>query len=76
MASAPAEADMVAVLAEPGLSRLGDIPGLTAVGAPAILAETGDPHRYGGSCSLVKHAGMAPSDNAAPCTASGTCQPE
>src|SRR6201987_2683937 len=49
---------------ELGLSRLADIPGLTAVGAAAILAETGDPHRYDSSSSLVKHAGMSPSDNA------------
>ena len=59
-----AEADMVSVLDELGLSRLADIPALTAVGAAAILAETGDPRRYDGSSSLVKHAGMSPSDNA------------
>jgi transposase len=59
-----AEADMVVVLAELGLSRLGDIPGLTAVGAAAILAEAGDPRRYGTSSSLVKHAGMSPAGNA------------
>jgi transposase len=58
------EADMVAVLDELGLSRLGDIPGLSAVGAAAILAEAGDPHRYDGSSSLVKHAGMSPAANA------------
>ena len=58
------EADMVAVLDELGLSRLGHIPALTAVGAAAILAETGDPHRYDSSSSLVKHAGLSPSDNA------------
>ena len=58
------EADMVAVLDELGLSRLADIPSLTAVGAAAILAETGDPRRYDGSSSLVKHAGLSPSDNA------------
>jgi len=58
------EADMVAVLDELGLSRLAGIPGLTAVGAAAILAETGDPRRYDNSSSLVKHAGMSPSDNA------------
>ena len=58
------EADMVAVLAELGLARLADIPGLTAVGAAAILAETGDPRRYDSSSSLVKHAGLSPSDNA------------
>jgi transposase len=59
-----AEADMAAVLGELGLSRLGDIPGLTVVGAAAILAETGDPRRYDSSSSLVKHAGLAPADNA------------
>ena len=58
------EADMVSVLGELGLSRLGDIPGLTAVGAAAILAETGDPRRYDGSSSLVKHAGLSPAENA------------
>jgi transposase len=55
------EVEMVAVLAELGLSRLGDIPGLTAAGAAAILAETGDPTRY--DSSLVKHAGLSPSGN-------------
>ncbi len=58
------EADMVAVLDELGLSRLADIPALSAVGAAAILAETGDPGRYDNSSSLVKHAGMSPSGNA------------
>ena len=57
------EADMAAVLDELGLSRLAGIPGLTAVGAAAILAETGDPHRYDSSSSLVKHAGLSPSEN-------------
>jgi transposase len=58
------EADMAAVLDELGLSRLGDIPGLSAVGAAAILAETGDPRRYDGSSALVKHAGLSPAGNA------------
>ena len=58
------EADMVCVLGELGLSRLGDIPGLTAVGAAAILAEAGNPRRYDSSSSLVKHAGLAPAHNA------------
>ncbi|MGH3123483.1 MAG: transposase [Streptosporangiaceae bacterium] len=58
------EADMVAVLDELGLSRLADIPALSAVGAAAIVAETGGPRRYDSSSSLVKHAGMSPSDNA------------
>jgi transposase len=58
------EADMVAVLGELGLARLGDIPGLSAVGAAAILAETGDPRRYDSSSSLVKHAGLSPAGSA------------
>ncbi len=58
------EADMVAVLAELGLSRLADIPALTAVGAAAILAETGDLRRYDSSSAVVKHAGLSPSENA------------
>jgi len=58
------EADMAGVLDELGLSRLADIPALTAVGAAAILAEAGGPHRYDSSSSLVNHAGLAPSDNA------------
>ena len=58
------EAEMAAVLGELGLSRLGDIPGLTAVGAAAVLAETGDPRRYDSSSSLVKHAGLSPAENA------------
>ena len=57
-------ADMVMVLGELGLSRLGDIPALTAVGAAAIFAETGDPRRYDSSSSLVKHAALSPSENA------------
>ena len=40
------------------------IPGLTAVGAAAILAETGDPRRYDSSSSLVRHARLSPADNA------------
>ena len=58
------EAAMVACLASLGLARLGEIPGLTAAGAAAILAETGDPGRYDTSSSMVKHAGLSPSDNA------------
>jgi hypothetical protein len=37
------EADMTALLAELGLARLGDIPGLTLAGAAVILGETGEP---------------------------------
>jgi transposase len=57
------EAQMRAVLGgELGLSRLGDIPGLTLTGAAVILAEAGDPRRYETSKSLVKHAGLSPAD--------------
>jgi len=56
------EADMAAVLGELGLSRLGDIPGLSVTGAAVILAEAGDPRRYETSSSLVKHAGLSPAD--------------
>jgi transposase len=58
------EAAMTAALGDLGLARLGDIPGLTATGAAAILAETGDPKRYDTSSSVVKHAGLSPSENA------------
>jgi transposase len=58
------EAGMAGALAGLGLSRLAGIPGLTAVGAAAILAETGDPRRYDSSSSLVKHAGLSPAENA------------
>jgi transposase len=57
------EADMTALLGELGLARLADIPGLSAVGAAAILAEAGDPRRYETSSSLVKHAGLSPAEN-------------
>jgi transposase len=58
------EQDMAALLTELGLARLGGIPGLTLAGAAVILAETGDPRRYETSSSMVKHAGLSPSDNA------------
>ena len=58
------KAGVVSVPGELGLSRLADIPGLTAVGAAAIFAETGGPRRYDGSWSLVKHAGLSPAENA------------
>jgi transposase len=40
------------------------IPGVSAVGAAAILAETGDPARFDSPRALVKHAGLCPRDNA------------
>ncbi len=64
------ETRMVAVLDELALTGLAtSIPGLSAVGAAAILAETGDPNRFTSARALVKHAGLCPRDNA-----SGTYQ--
>jgi transposase len=40
------------------------IPGVSATGAATILAETGDPTRFGSARALVKHAGLCPRDNA------------
>jgi transposase len=58
---AEAENRMVAVLDELGLTALAtSIPGISAVGAAAILAETGDPRRFASARALVKHAGLAP----------------
>ena len=62
---AATETRMVAVLDELGLTALvTTIAGLTAVGAAAILAESGDPARFATPRSLVKHAGLCPRDNA------------
>jgi len=59
------ESRMVAVLDELGLTELvTSIPGVSAVGAAAILAETGDPTRFDSPRTLVKHAGLCPRDNA------------
>lgn len=58
------EARMVATLDTLGLTELVvSIPGVSAVGAAAILAETGDPARYDTGRAWVKHAGLAPRDN-------------
>ncbi len=58
-ALADIEARMLAVLDELGLTRLvTTIPGLSAVGAAVILAQTGDPARYDTPRAWVKHAGM------------------
>jgi transposase len=52
---------MVAVLDQLELTGLAtSIDGISAVGAAAILAETGDPHRFPTARALVKHAGLAP----------------
>jgi len=55
------ETRMTKVLDELKLTQLAtSIPGLSAVGAAAILAETGDPNRFATARALVKHAGLAP----------------
>ena len=64
------ETRMTALLDALGLTGLvTSIPGLTAVGAATILAETGDLTRYDSARAVVKHAGLCPRDNA-----SGTYQ--
>jgi transposase len=58
---ADTEQRMTAVLDELELTELvTSITGLSAVGAAAILAETGDPRRFATARALVKHAGLAP----------------
>ena len=58
---ADTETRMTTVLDELQLTDLvTSIPGLSAIGAAAILAETGDPHRFASARALVKHAGLAP----------------
>jgi transposase len=44
-------------------SLVTSIPGLSAVGAAAILAETGDLNRFDSARAVVKHAGLCPRDN-------------
>ena len=52
---------MTAVLDELGLTGLvTSMTGLSAIGAAAILAETGDPRRFATGRAVVKHAGLAP----------------
>ena len=60
-----AEADMIALLSGLGVDagRICEIPGLSPVTLAAILAETGDLHKYESSSSVVKHAGMSPARN-------------
>ncbi|MGZ4613214.1 MAG: transposase [Kineosporiaceae bacterium] len=62
---AQTESRMVAVLDELDLTDLAcGIQGLSAVGAAAILAETGDPTRFATPRALVKHAGLTPRERA------------
>jgi transposase len=58
---ADTERRMTAVLGELGLTGLvTSMTGLSAIGAAAILAETGDPRRFATARAVVKHAGLAP----------------
>jgi transposase len=55
------ETRMLGVLDELKLAELvTSIPGVSPVGAAAILAETGDPRRFVSARAVVKHAGLAP----------------
>jgi transposase len=55
---------MVGVLDQLGLTApVTSIPGLSAVGAAAILAESGDLTRFDSARALVKHAGLCPREN-------------
>jgi transposase len=55
------EQRMTSVLDELGLTALvTSIPGVSAVGAAAILAQTGDLRRFATGRAVVKHAGLAP----------------
>jgi transposase len=58
------ETRMVGVLDAKGLTTLASsIPGVSAVGAAMILAETGDLTRFASARSVVKHAGLNPCEN-------------
>ena len=68
--TAQVEQRMLGVLDQLGLTELvSSIPGISTTGAAAILAETGDPTRFGSARALVKHAGLCPRENS-----SGTYQ--
>jgi transposase len=61
---AEVETRMVEILDELELTELvTTIPGLSAVGAAAMLAETGDPTRFDSPRALVKHAGLCPREH-------------
>jgi len=58
---ADTEQRMTAVLDQLELTELvTSIPGISLVGAAAILAETGDPRRFTTARAMTKHAGLAP----------------
>ncbi|MEU5850434.1 IS110 family transposase [Saccharopolyspora shandongensis] len=46
-----------------GTPQVTSVPGLSAVGAAAILAETGDLTRFDSPRAVVKHAGLCPREN-------------
>jgi transposase len=55
---------MTGVLDELGPTGLvTSITGISAVGAAATLAQTGDPRRFATARAVVKHAGLAPRKN-------------
>jgi transposase len=57
------ERRMVGALDAMGLTALvTSVPGLSAVGAAVILAETGDMTRFASARSVVKHAGLNPAE--------------
>jgi transposase len=63
-AQAEVEARMLGVLDRMGLGELVcSIPGLSALGAALILAETGDITRFATARSVVKHAGLNPTEH-------------
>ena len=58
------ETRMLGVLDELELTELVEsIPGLSALGAAVVLAETGDLARFTSARALVTHAGLCPQDN-------------
>ena len=61
---AEVETRMLACLDALELTELAtSITGVSAIGAAAILAQTGDPERYDSARTWVKHAGLCPRDN-------------
>jgi transposase len=73
---AEVEARMVDVLDKLELTGLvTTIPGLSAVGAAAILAETGDLARFNSPRAVVKHAGLCPRENPAAPRKAGLASP-
>lgn len=58
------ETRMLGVLDELELAELvASIPGVSVIGAAAVLAESGDPARFTSPRALVKHAGLCPRED-------------